>query len=500
MPPQKPRNTQIEDRTDSNNESVCGDVGLEATEKAYKEKIAELEGKLLKQSHKLSLLQYLTDIFTTGLKPKKIAGMLFELFLRELGTKASAVWIKEQSSEAFQPYFSISVPKEMIERWKLPFPNPFPDMPMLLSQPQWLEKQALPGIEPIIEAQDESQGAASKNKIEFGEKSGNKYQPQDINESAEEKPQPKNELAPYYVPFEFQSELMGFALIGLDPDHHMESERDELSTLGHIVAASVFNTHLLAELRERLDEIKNKTEELEKTNTALINADRFKREFLTMTSHELRTPLTGIMGFTKLIIDGLYEDEDEMRQMLEDSYSSGKNLLKLLNDILDMSKIESGAFQVTLEPVCLLESFSEVTIVANSLPRTAGVLLNMPDNLESMPKVLADPGSLRQVLINLISNALKFTHEGSVNVVLERGIGVINFSVIDTGIGINPDSQKRLFQKFVQADEGYSRRYGGTGLGLAICKHLLGMMNSAITLHSEGEGRGTAVMFSIPIA
>ena len=482
---------------DSNDGSVGGIVTLETSNEAYKEKIAELEGKILKQSHKLSLMQYLTDIFTADLKPKKIASMLFELFFSELGTKASVVWIKERSSSTFQPYFAVSVPKEMVERWRLPFPNPFPDIPMILSQPQWLERHVLAGVGPIIGLPGESEQPIFAEVSARNEVSASKSQHPT---SSKQTQHAKNDLASYYVPFEFQSELMGFALLGLDPNFPMTGERDELLTIGHIVAASLFNTHLLAELRERLDEIKQKTEDLEKTNTALINADRFKREFLTMTSHELRTPLTGIMGFTKLILDGLYEDDVEMRQLLEDSYSSGKNLLKLLNDILDMSKIESGAFQVTLESVSLQECFSEVYIVANSLPRTAGVMLNMPENLDSMPKVLADPGSLRQVLINLISNALKFTHEGSVSVIVERGIGVINISVVDTGIGINPESQKRLFEKFVQADEGYSRRYGGTGLGLAICKHLLGMMNSTISLHSKGEGHGTMVSFSIPIA
>jgi signal transduction histidine kinase len=293
---------------------------------------------------------------------------------------------------------------------------------------------------------------------------------------------------------------MGFAIVEIAADHPVEEELDALAIFRHQVAVSLFNSHLLKDLSEQRDAMKHKSGELEKANAALVNADRFKRDFLAITSHELRTPLTGMLGFTKLILDGLYDDEEEMRQMLADSYSSGKYLLKLLNDILDMAKIESGMFQVSLEPVGLQEIFSEVKLVASSLSKTPDVAVVMPDNLEGLPKVIADPGRLRQVLINLVSNALKFTNQGSVTIMVEHGIGVIDFSVIDTGIGISTEDQKHIFEKFVQADGGYARGYGGTGLGLSICKYLLEMMNSSITLHSDGAGCGTTIHFAIPIA
>jgi signal transduction histidine kinase len=293
---------------------------------------------------------------------------------------------------------------------------------------------------------------------------------------------------------------MGFAIYGMTTDHPIETQFDALTILRHQVAASLYNTQLLADLSEQRDEMKQKSDELEKTNVALVNADRFKREFLSITSHELRTPLTGILGLTRLVIDGLYDDEDEMRRLLLDSYSSGKYLLKLLNDILDLAKIESGMFKVSLEQVCLDEVLPDVRSVVAGLPKSEEVAVSLPDNLRELPQVIADRGRLRQVLVNLISNALKFTQKGSVNVIVEHGIGVVNFTVADTGIGISLEDQKYLFQKFVQADGGYARGYGGSGLGLSICKHLLGMMGSAITLHSDGEGLGTTIQFSIPIA
>jgi signal transduction histidine kinase len=450
------------------NVGSTGELGYETTDtvtdnKHQNEIIEKLERKLDKQTRKLSVLQYLAEIFTAMPKPAKLANMLFDLFSREHGANPNLVWIKDHSTMAYQPYFDIAVKKSMLDQWRLSSPNPFPQVPMILSQPQWFDKQTVLSImDPLIEPQDN---------LEF-----------------------------FYIPFEYQLNLMGFAIIGIAADYPIEDELDALAIFRHQVAVSLFNSYLLKDLGEQRDVMKHKSNELEKANNALVNADRFKRDFLAITSHELRTPLTGMLGFTKLILDGLYEDEDEMRQMLMDSYSSGKYLLKLLNDILDMAKIESGMFQVSLETVGLQEIFSEVKLVVNGLSKMPNVVVNMPDNLKGLPKITADPGRLRQVLINLVSNALKFTNEGSVSVAVEHGIGVINFSVIDTGIGISSEDQKHIFEKFVQADGGYARGYGGTGLGLSICKYLLEMMNSTITLHSDGAGCGTVIRFAVPIA
>jgi signal transduction histidine kinase len=451
-----------EARADTNGGKAVYDSAFEAVSKPYEERIKALELQLEKRTHRLSLLQYLAEVFTTMPKPGKIAAMLGNLFTNELGAKTCAIWVKTRLTDTFQPIFGVGIDKEVWSHWKFPMPNPFPDNPMVLTQPQWFEKQALlPAMSPLTGVKDD--------------------------------------LEPYYVPFEYQLELMGFALIGIVPDHPIEEEFDTLAVLRHQVGASLFNTNLLADLAEQRDEMKLKSEALEKSNIALVNTDRFKREFLTITSHELRTPLTGMLGLTRLVLDGLYEDEDDMLRMLQDSYASGKYLLKLLNDILDLAKIESGMFQVSLESASLHEIFKEVRQVVNGLPKAENVVVNLPDNLESLPKVIADPGRLHQVLVNLISNALKFTPDGSVSVLVEHGIGVVNFSIVDTGIGISPEDQQHLFQKFVQAEGGYSR-HGGTGLGLSICKHLLEMMNSVITLHSDGEGCGTTIRFSIPIA
>jgi signal transduction histidine kinase len=311
---------------------------------------------------------------------------------------------------------------------------------------------------------------------------------------------PSDDTALYYVPFENQLLLMGFAIIGLESGRLMEEDQNSLTILQRQVAVSIYNAWLFRDLGEQRDALRRQTVELENANGALREADRFRSEFLALTSHELRTPLTGILGFTRLVMDGLYEDEEEMHHMLADSYASGRHLLDLLNDILDLAKIESGRMQILLESWNLQSLLEEVKALVTAYPRKPEVDLLWPDNLNGMPEVLVDSGRLKQVLLNLLSNSLKFTKTGFVSVVVERGFGEVSISVVDSGIGVSAEAQTKLFQKFVQAEGGHAREYGGTGLGLVICKHLMEMMNGSIVLTSEGEGRGTTLTLTVPIA
>ena len=198
-------------------------------------------------------------------------------------------------------------------------------------------------------------------------------------------------------------------------------------------------------------------------------------------------------------MDGLYDDAEDMRSMLQDSYTSGQHLLGLLNDILDLAKIESGKLEVHPVPFSLAALVEEVKPIAEAYPRKAGVELLWP-NLKDIPEVVVDPNRLKQVLLNLLSNSLKFTKEGSVSLLAERHPGLIALLVVDTGIGVSIEAQARLFQKFAQADGGHSREYGGTGLGLVICKHLMEMMGGTIELSSEGLGKGSTLRITMPIA
>lgn len=242
--------------------------------------------------------------------------------------------------------------------------------------------------------------------------------------------------------------------------------------------------------------LKERTAALEEQRRLAVQASELKTEFLANTSHELRTPLNTIMGYCQLILDGLARNRDEERSYLTTIQQSSRHLLALINDILDIARIEAGQLKLELEPVLVKETFGRVEEHFSLPVRNKGLRLAF-SIAETDLRVRAHAGRLGQVLLNLVGNAVKFTHSGSIEVAArtdETG-GRIWFSVRDTGIGIPQEKQERLFQKFVQADGSMTRHFGGSGLGLVLSRNLVGLMGGSIELHSDGEGRGTTVRF-----
>ncbi|WP_243384343.1 sensor histidine kinase [Geothrix alkalitolerans] len=424
--------------------------------------VRELRAKLNRRSHQMQVLQHVSEILAATSKGGQVVSVVLDVLVQEFRCPRAVVWTLEDGGSSYLPKEAAGLTRTEWSEMRLPAPNPFPEMPLVLFQSQWLDKPC---------------GGATLAPLRG----------------------PDGALL-YFVPFEHQLLLMGFVILAVPADRRVEEEElDSISILQRQTAISLYNAWLFRDLSEQRDALQSQTLELERVNDALREADQLKSEFLALTSHELRTPLTGILGFTRLVMDGLYDDAEEMRSMLQDSYSSGQHLLALLNDILDLAKIESGRLEVHPEPFGLDRLLDEVKPIAEAYPRKPGVELVWPD-ATSLPEVMVDPSRLKQVLLNLLSNALKFTKEGSVAVQVERRPGVIVLMVVDTGIGVSPEGQARLFQKFAQAEGGHAREYGGTGLGLVICKHLMGMMGGTIHLHSEGLGKGSTLTITMPIA
>jgi signal transduction histidine kinase len=256
---------------------------------------------------------------------------------------------------------------------------------------------------------------------------------------------------------------------------------------------------MLQTQRRALEEAQSLSVELRAARDTAMQASIAKSEFLANMSHELRTPLNAIIGFSELMSKQLLGPFPEnYRSYLEDVHASGVHLLDLINDLLDISRIEAGRYELDERPVALAELVAEcLRLIAPAAEKKAlTVDVAGPDE---MPTVRADPRALKQILLNVLSNGVKFNRDsGRLEVALRRAReGDIEFVVADTGIGIAPEVVPQLFQPFRQGNSAIARRYGGTGLGLSICKSLIEMHGGSATLTSE-LGVGTTVTLRLP--
>jgi len=240
-------------------------------------------------------------------------------------------------------------------------------------------------------------------------------------------------------------------------------------------------------------------EQLEDSNTALKEANRHKSVFLANMSHELRTPLNAIIGFSELLTDskdGQF-DEATRQRFLGQILTSGKHLLGLINDILDLSKVEAGQLELRLQLVSVAEVVDQVAKTVEPLLAKKGIMLRT--NVEGTGEVLADGGKLKQMLLNLISNAIKFTPDGgAVTIDARRAKNTLEVSVTDTGIGIAEADQKQIFQEFHQVDQGPGRKHEGTGLGLALTKRFA-LLHGGDVRVSSTVGAGSVFTLTLPL-
>ncbi|MDH5607463.1 MAG: response regulator, partial [Anaerolineae bacterium] len=264
-----------------------------------------------------------------------------------------------------------------------------------------------------------------------------------------------------------------------------------LRTLADQIAVAVENARSFELAQDAVDEMRE--------------IDRIKSEFLANMSHELRTPLNSIIGFSRVILKGIDGPINELQQQdLEAIHNSGQHLLDMINNILDLSKIEAGKMELSIEEIELKDIFDGVISTARGLVKEKN--LQLLDNTgDSLPTVLADRTRVRQILLNLLQNATKFTDEGKIEVNFETitdpdsGMELGQISVTDSGIGISQEDQEKLFERFSQVDSSLTRKVGGSGLGLSITQHLVEMQGGKIWLKSK-EGEGSTFYFTLPIA
>lgn len=290
------------------------------------------------------------------------------------------------------------------------------------------------------------------------------------------------------LPVREQGRLVGavelyFAGDGPPDGRSLAEQRPLLETLARLVSVGYDRARAVVRLRE--------------SNAALARANHMKSEFLAGTSHELRTPMNSIIGYSHVLLEGIdgpltAGQEEDIRRVLQ----SAESLLAIINDILDLSKIEAGRIELDWQRIDIRRLIRSVVTIVEPLARARRLPLATSID-ESVDQCWGDPARVRQMLLNLLSNAIKFTEHGHVAIQVTPEHEHIRFTVRDTGIGVAPAARDLIFEEFRQADGSTTRRYGGTGLGLSITRRLAELHGSTVELESA-PGVGSAFSFSLP--
>jgi len=314
----------------------------------------------------------------------------------------------------------------------------------------------------------------------------------------------ENIQAVAFVPITHQGRLLGkFMLYYADPHDFAPHEIPLIQSVANYVGIALERKRAEADLAMANQELEGALRRANEYAAAAQEASQLKTEFLANTSHELRTPLTGILGSLGLIMEGACSSPTEVLDLVDLAHQASNHLLGIINSVLDIAKIEAGRLDVVAEPISINGALEEVYGLCKVQAANRGLAFEIDYLPNSAPPAIADPEKFRQILLNLLGNALKFTERGRIEVLAavtdaDPTGPHIQIQIRDTGIGIPAERQSRLFQAFVQADGSTTRRFGGTGLGLAISRRLAELMGGELTLFSAGEGHGTTFTLTLP--
>lgn len=298
-------------------------------------------------------------------------------------------------------------------------------------------------------------------------------------------PETRSEMA---VPMIAGDKVIGVFDVQADTlGHFTDEDANIYTTLATQVAVALQNARLYVEQAA--------------TVTQLRELDKLKSSFLANMSHELRTPLNSILGFADVMLEGLDGPlSDNMNNDLGLIQKNGQHLLHLINDVLDMAKIDSGKMNLNVEKFNVHELLTDVTSITSSLAKEKSLALIIESDSDHEVEINADKVRLRQVMINLVNNAMKFTDKGSISIRATRENKKVLISVKDTGIGISLDHLETVFQEFTQVDTTTTRKAGGTGLGLPISRRLINMHSGRLWAESTGiNGEGSTFYVTLPI-
>jgi signal transduction histidine kinase len=307
------------------------------------------------------------------------------------------------------------------------------------------------------------------------------------------------------LPLLFEGKIIGMIVLGnkLSGEAYSAQDIDLLTTFSQQASIAFQNARLYSEVKgfsEKLEkEVEKRTEELRKAYEELKKLDIAKSEFISIASHQLRTPLSAIKGYLSMILEGSYGKLPErVKKPMENVFVSNERLIKLVNDILSVSKIEAGEMEMNWKREDLREIIKEVISELSIKAKEKNLYLNFEEPKE-FPKILLDREKIRQVILNLVDNAIRYTQKGGVTVKLQIANGRLQIVVSDTGEGLTKEEKEKLFEMFSRGTAGTKFWTEGAGLGLYIARKFVEMHNGKIWAESEGRGKGSTFYVELPM-